>query len=170
METILRDEAHTRIRHLGLPEVVLTAFEGRAVPEVLQRRMRDPYELFVEPTRHGGYPLGRIIPLWSDHTGYTIVGYRESEPRGFLRFRLEGDGRAPDIEGVTFQQIVVHDLVQIWEAEDDEDAADAALREAADLLGFVHGERLIEAMRDPMRIDDFDVWERAFVQVVGVWS
>ena len=168
MDTITADEAHARIMELGLPSVVLTAFEGKPVPEVLQWQMRDPYEIFTEPTAHEVYPPGGIVPLWSDHTGYTIVGIRErGAPLGFLRFGLEREPTEPaDIEGLSWQQIVVEDLVQIWEVGDDEELADRALREAATHLRFESVDRLLDALREPARNEDFENWHRAFLQTL----
>ncbi|NUP09687.1 MAG: hypothetical protein HOW73_26885 [Polyangiaceae bacterium] len=167
MNRIGWDEAHERARHLGLPPVVLAAFRGERVPDVLKWAMRDAYEIFDEATipHHDDYPPGSVVPLWADHTGYTITAHRTGGERpGFLRFSLEGPpGDPPDDEGLSWAQILVQPLLCIWEDNDGSDEeADAAVREAAQYLGFEPVETLLNAFREPERrsADTHEDWYR----------
>lgn len=146
MDTITWEDARRELDLLRLPEVVRTAFEDPArVPEVLKCVMRDPGELFEEPTDHGFYPPGAITPLWADHTGHILVGHRrEGGAPGFLRFLLEEQQLLE--EGLTFHQVVVRELVAVWEDATDDAEAEAHVREAAQHLAFPATDRLVEAL------------------------
>lgn len=146
MDGIDWDQALAQLDALRLPPVVRTAFaEPSAVPGVLQWLMRAPVEMFEEPMDPGFYPEGAIIPLWADHTGHIVVGHRRGGVRpGFLRFLLE----EPELieEGLSFESLIVRDLVSIWERERDDERAEHALREAARHLAFTATDRLVDAL------------------------
>ena len=147
MRPITWDEARRELVALALPEVVLTAFESpRQVPETLQWLMRDPGELFEEPADFDAYPPGAITPLWAVQTGHIIVGHRRTGGApGFLRFLLEETELVE--EGLSFDQLIVRDLVSVWEYEDDDATAEERVREAASLLAFGPVDRLVEDLR-----------------------
>jgi hypothetical protein len=151
MDTITKEEARQRIVELGLPQVVLDAFDGRELPETLDLVMREPYELFTEPTSHADYPPGRIIPLFSAPSGYTIYAIRETgEPRGFLRFGLEEVGEPPWDEGLAWPDIARDLLLKVWEAAevtDDVDTAENEVREAANHLAYEDIDELVAELR-----------------------
>lgn len=142
MDAISWEQALIELEALDLPPVVRTALVGsERVPEVLAWLMRDPSEMFEEPHDPSAHPPGAITPLWADHTGHIVVAHRRlgSTP-GFLRFLLE-EGELIE-EGLTFDALVVRDLVSVWERGESADS----VREAARLLGFRDVERLIEGL------------------------
>jgi hypothetical protein len=148
MDTITRDDARRRIVELGLPQVVLDAFDGRELPDVLELVIREPYELFAEPTHLADYPPGRIVPLFSDGSGYTVYALRESgEPRGYLRFGLEEVGEPPWDEGLSWADLARYLLIKIWEASEDDEAGEADVREGATLLAYEPVDALVEELR-----------------------
>ena len=147
MDGIRWEQALAELDALALPPVVRDAFvEPERVPEVLRWLMRDPGEIFEEPSDPGFYPAGAITPLWADHTGHIVVGHRRSGgPIGYLRFLLEEPETIE--EGLTFDQLVVHELIGVWERARDEAHAESQLHEAARHLAFAHAARLVEALR-----------------------
>lgn len=169
MERITWDEARRELVALALPEVVLTAFERpRDVPETLQWLMRDPGELFEEPTHFDAHPPGAITPLWAVQTGHIVVGHRRAGGApGFLRFLLEEAELVE--EGLSFQQLVVRDLVSVWEYEDDESNAEVRVREAATLLAFTAVDRLVEELLSTSRrtVQEYDAFLAGFRATLG---
>lgn len=141
------NEALAQLDAVGLPPVVRIAFtEPAAVPAVLQWLMRAPVEMFEEPMDPDFYPEGAITPLWADHTGHIVVGHRRGGTRpGFLRFLLEEAELVE--EGLSFEALIVRDLVSVWERERDDVRAEHATREAARHLAFTATDRLIDALR-----------------------
>lgn len=147
MDSITWEDALRELDLLDLPSVVRIAFaDPTRIPAVLKWDMRDPGEIFEEPADPGHHPPGAITPLWADHTGQIVVGHRRSGGvPGYLRFLLE-EGELIE-EGLTFHQLIVWELVAIWERAKDEAQARAAVREAAEHLAFPASDRFVEALR-----------------------
>lgn len=157
MDPISREEALAKIRELGLPSVVLDAFEGRALPEVLSDEMQSPRQVFREG--QSDYPPGSVIPLFAKpSSGDRIVALRErGGVAGFMEFTCEGPALLE--EGQSWEQIIAPVLIGLWENHSGDDLqAAATVREAAALLAFPFVERLLAAVKDPAVKENYEAW------------
>jgi hypothetical protein len=150
---VARDE----VIALALPSVVLRAFDGET-DHPLAAVMRDPGLLWeLEAEHFDDYPAGHITPLWGEHGGEVIVGFRHAGGRkGFLRFDLEGD-EGPLHEGYSWAQICIRVLLAVHDRGGDVRAAGKALA-FPDVDWLV--EKLGEAPEDPA---DRDEWRAGLI-------
>jgi hypothetical protein len=143
MNFITRAEARQNIIELGLPEVVLDVFDEKALPYNLDLTFRYPYTVFcLDAAQQARYGIGKITPIWTDSSAYTVVAYDHAPERsGFFRFDIE----TAEIEhpaGLNWQQALVRPLQSLWEDE----MPDDRLREVADWFGFRHAETFLHEL------------------------
>src|SRR5262245_12425128 len=94
MDFITRERARQDMLALGLPRIIIDAFDGCPLPYNLDIQFREPYPIFsMGPEAQAAYGQGRITPLWTGGGDYTIVAYHHSPTRkGFFRFSIESPG------------------------------------------------------------------------------
>jgi hypothetical protein len=95
MDHITREQARQDIVDLGLPKIVLDAFDDAPLPYNLDIQFREPYQVFsMGPEGQADYGKGRITPIWTGGGDYTIVAYHHAAARkGFFRYDIEGGER-----------------------------------------------------------------------------
>ena len=166
MDFITREQARLDIVALGLPQIVLDAFDYKPLPYNLDIQFREPYQIFsFGPAGQAAYGQGRITPIWTGGGDYTIVAYHHTPARkGFFRFDIEsGEDYQP--VGLSWQQLLVKEFKFFWEQE----WPDERLREVARWFDFKFIELLIvelpEAKLDTAEKDA--VWYESFLKKVG---
>jgi hypothetical protein len=94
MDFITRQLARHDIVALGLPQIVLDAFDNKPLPYDLDIRFREPYTVFsMGPDGQAAYGQGRVTPIWTGGGDCTIVAYHHALARkGFFRFDIESGG------------------------------------------------------------------------------
>jgi hypothetical protein len=167
MDSITPEQARADMEALGLPQVVLDAFDGAPIPEPLTWHMRASWELLWDfPEHQHKYFEGRITPLWTDHTGHTIVAYRhDGEKRGFFRFFLElPEGEEECDLGLSWPQILVRTFVDLYESEVELDE----IRTIAALVRFDHVDRLLNELENtPLDTDEaYEAWHDRFASTL----
>jgi hypothetical protein len=167
MDFITREQARQDIIDLGLPQVVLDAFDEKPLAYNLDIQFREPYPIFVMgPEGQAAYGQGRITPLWTGGGDYTIVAYHHAPARkGFFRFDIESPGEEEQPVGLTWQQILVKEFKFLWEQE----WTDERLREVAGWFDFTHIDLLIAELLQA-NLDTFEkdaVWYQSFLERVG---
>jgi hypothetical protein len=166
MDFITREQARQDIAALGLPQIVLDAFDGKPLPYNLDIEFREPYQIFsMGPEGQSAYGQGRITPVWTGGGDYTIVAYHHAPARkGFFRFDIES-GEEYQPVGLSWQQVLVEEFKFLWEQE----WTDERLREVAGWFGFKFIDLLIaelpQAKRDTFEKDA--VWYKSFLERVG---
>ena len=167
MDFITREQARQDIVGLGLPQIVLDAFDGKPLPYNLEAQFREPYPIFsMGPEGQAAYGRGRITPVWTGGGDYTIVAYRHAPAtKGYFRFDIESPGKEEQPVGLTWQQVLVKEFKFLWEQE----WTDERLREAAGRFGFKYIDLLIaelpQAKLDTAEKDA--VWYQSFLDRVG---
>ena len=145
----------------------------RGARSAASARVRDarPYEFFTSEAVGGEqpeHPAGRVIPLFSSHTGGIVFAFRESGgPRGFLWFCLEAPAEGQ--HGLSWEQLAVYLLIQVWENAPDDPSAERNVREAARLLHFSHVDSFLAACRTKDQTD-FEVWRRAVIDALAPYE
>jgi hypothetical protein len=166
MDYITREQARGNIVALGLPQIIVDAFDEKPLPFNLDIQFRFPYPILsLEPEGQAIYGQGRITPVWTGGGDYTIVAYHHDPARqGFFRFDIESCDEEQPI-GMSWQQILVKEFKFLWESE----VPDPRLRETAILFGFNHIHELIaelaQANLDSLEKDA--AWYQSFVKRVG---
>jgi hypothetical protein len=168
MDFITRDEARRNIVGLGLPQIVLDAFDEKPLPYNLDLQFRYPYPILsLGPAGQAAYAHGRITPIWTGCGDYTIVAYSHAPAReGFFRFDIETPSEQEEPVGITWQQVLVKEFKYLWEAE----MPDERLREVAVWFGFEHIDLLITEL-PVAKLDTFEkdvAWYQSFQKrIVG---
>ena len=166
MDFSTRDQARQDIVALGLPQIVLDAFDEKPLPYNLDIQFRHPYQVFsMGPEGQQRYGAGWVTPIWTGGGDYTIVAYNHAPARrGFFRFDIEFPGEEEEPVGLTWQQVLVKEFTFLWELE----WTDERLREVAGWFDFKHIDLLIaelsQAKRDTFENDT--VWYRSFLEAV----
>ena len=166
MDFITPEQARRDIIALGLPQIVLDAFDEKPLPYNLDLGFQLPAIFSLGPEGHNEYGEGRITPIWQRSSSPTIVAYHHaSARRGFFRFDIESQGEEEPI-GLTWQQVLVNEFKFLWEL--DYEWTDDRLREVAGWFHFKHIDLLIfelsQAKRDTFEQDE--VWYRSFLEKV----
>jgi hypothetical protein len=164
MNFITQEQARQDIVALGLPQVVLDAFDEKPLPYNLDIDFRVPYPIFsMGPEGQAAYGQGRITPIWTGGGDYTIVAYDHTAARkGFFRFDIESPGEVQEPCGLTWQQVLVKEFKSLWEQE----WTDERLREVAGWFDFKHIDLLIAELPEA-KLDTFEkdtVWYRSFLE------
>jgi hypothetical protein len=162
MDFVTRDQARQDIIALGLPQIVLDAFDAKPLPYNLDIQFREPYQVFsVGEEGQAVYGLGRITPIWTGGGDYTIVAYHHAQTRkGFFRFDIESGEEEQPI-GLTWQQILVKEFKFLWEQE----WTDERLAEVAERFAFKYIDLLIAELSHA-KLDTFEknsVWYHSFL-------
>ena len=164
MDFITRDEARGDIVSLGLPQIVLDAFDDKPLPYNLDIKFRGPYMIFaLGPEQQAIYGQGRITPLWTGGGDYTIVAYHHAAARkGFFRFDIESPEEVEQPVGLNWQQILVKEFKFLWEME----TPDEQLKEVAGWFGFNHIDLLIGELtqRNLTSFQMDSAWYQSFLQ------
>jgi hypothetical protein len=166
MDYITREQAREDIVALGLPQIVLDAFDGKPLPYDLDIQFREPYQIFaLGPKQQEIYGEGRITPLWTGCGDYTIVAYDHLPARkGFFRFNIELAVDEDEPVGLSWQQILVEEFKFLWESEE----TDERLREVALWFEFKYIDLLIaelpQAKLDTCEKDA--LWYQSFLERV----
>jgi hypothetical protein len=168
MDFITREQARQNIVALGLPQIVLDAFDEKSLPYNLDIHFREPYPIFsIGPEGQAAYGQGRITPLWAAGGDYTIVAYHHAPARkGFFRFDIESPPAEKEPVGLTWQQVLVKEFKFHWEQE----WTDERLREVAGWFDFKYIDLLIAELPEA-KLDTFEkdaAWYHAFLKRVGV--
>ena len=165
MEYITRDEARRNITGLGLPQIVLDAFDEKPLPFNLDLQFGYPYPvLTLGPLEQAAYPPGQITPIWA--AGCTIVAYSHAPARGgFFRFNIESPSKLEQPVGMTWQQVLVKEFTDLWEAE----MPDERLREVARWFGFEYIELLIAELpvANPDTFEKDVAWYQSFLNRIS---
>src|SRR5262245_7709345 len=153
MDFITRDQARQDIVALGLPQIVLDAFDGKPLPYNLDIQFREPYTIFsLGPEEQGAYGQGRITPIWTGGGDYTIVAYHHAPARkGFFRFDIGSPGEEEQPVGLSWQQVLVREFKFLWEME----WTDERLREVAGWFEFKYIDLLIAELQQA-KLDTFE--------------
>jgi hypothetical protein len=140
MDFITREMARQDIIGLGLPKIVLDAFDNKPLPYNLDIEFREPYQLFsIDAERQASIGHGRITPIWTGGGDYTIVAYHHTPVRkGYFRFDIESGEEYQPI-GMSWQQVLVKEFKNLWEQE----WSDELLREVAGWFEFKSIEHLL---------------------------
>jgi hypothetical protein len=167
MDFITRDQARQDIVALGLPQIVLDAFDEKPLPYNLDVQFREPYTIFsLGPEGQAAYGQGRITPIWTGGGNSTIVAYHHApERKGFFRFSIETREEEVPPVGMDWQQVLVQEFKVLWEHEWPDDR----LKEVAAWFGFNHVDQLIAELPQA-NLDTFErneVWYRSFREKVG---
>jgi hypothetical protein len=166
MNYITKDEARANIVTLGLPQIVLDAFDGKPLPYDLDIQFREPYTIFsLGPDEQATYGEGPITPIWTGGGDYIIVAYHHLPARkGFFRFDIEAPGEEEQPVGLSWQQVLVKEFKALWETEMPEDQ----IREVAGWFGFKYLDLLIAQLSDVENdsIEEDDAWYEAFLKRV----
>lgn len=165
MDFITREKARQDILALGLPQIVLDAFDEKPLPYDLDLQFREPYKIFgLGMNEQSRYGQGRITPLWGGG-GYRIVAYHHAPQRkGYFRFDMESGEEQQPI-GLSWQQILVKEFKFLWELE----WPDERLREVAGWFSFNHIDLLIDELSHA-ELDTFakdDSWYNAFLKRIA---
>jgi hypothetical protein len=163
MDFITREQARQDIIALGLPQIILDAFDGKPLPYRLANQFREPYEILcLDPTEQADYGQGRITPIWGD--GYTIVAYHHAPARrGFFRFNIESDGEGREPVGLNWQQILVEEFRFLWQFE----RTYERLSEIANCLDFKHIDLFIDELSSSGRDPFEEAWYRSFLERIA---
>lgn len=166
MDFITREQARRDIVALGLPQVVLDAFDEKPLPYNLDIHFRYPYKVFlIGQEGQEAYGEGRITPIWMGGGDYTIVAYHNSQARrGFFRFDIETPGAEEEPIGLTWQQVLVKEFKFLWESE----WTEAQLSAVASWFDFKHIDLLITELSQK-KLDTFEKdteWYRSFLEKV----
>ncbi|HZZ81448.1 MAG TPA: hypothetical protein VFE62_23300, partial [Gemmataceae bacterium] len=138
MNKVTREQARRNIVALGLPQIVLDAFDGKRLPYNLDLQFRYPYQVLDSVDQQQDYGIGRITPVWTGNSDDTIVAYHHDPLRaGFFRFDIETGEEAEPVR-MNWQQVLVHEFKILWEAE----MPDDRLREVAGWFCFKHIEEI----------------------------
>lgn len=167
MDFITREQARQDIVALGLPQIVLDAFDEKPLPYNLDIQFREPYTIFaLGPEGQAAYGRGRITPIWTGGGAYTIVAYHHaSERNGFFRFDIESPEEEEHPVGLNWQQLLVKEFKFLWEME----WMDDRLREVAGWFGFKYIDLLIAELPQA-KLDTFEkdtAWYRSFLNRIG---
>ena len=167
MDFITREHARQDIVALGLPQIVLDAFDAKPLPYNLDIQFREPYPILsMGPEGQAAYGQGRITPIWTGGGDYTIVAYHYAPARkGFFRFDIESPGEEEKPVGLSWQQVLVKEFKFLWEQE----WTDERLREVAGWFGFKYIDLLIAELPQAT-LDTFDndaAWYKSFLERVG---
>jgi hypothetical protein len=168
MDFITREQARLDIVALGLPQIVLDAFDGKPLPYNLDIQFREPYPIFTLGSEgQVSYPPGRVTPIWTGGGDYTIVAYHHAPSRlGYFRFDIETPDDEEQPVGLTWQQLLVKEFKDLWELE----WPNGRLKEVAGWFGFKHIDLLIAELSDA-KLDTFEkeeVWYQSFLKrVIG---
>jgi hypothetical protein len=141
MDFITREQARQDIVALGLPQIVVDAFDEKPLPYNLDIDFREPYQIFaMGPEGQAAYGQGRITPIWTGGDDLTIVAYHHAPARkGFFRFDIESPGNEEQPIGLSWQQVLVREFKFLWEQE----WTDERLREVAGWFSFKYIDLLI---------------------------
>jgi hypothetical protein len=163
MDFITREQARHDIVALGLPQIILDAFDNKPLPYNLDIEFREPYQVFsMRPDVQMAYGQGRITPVWTGGGDYTIVAYHHASARkGFFRFDIESPGEEYQPIGLSWQQVLVKEFKFLWEQE----WSDERLKEVADWFGFKYIDLLIAELSQANLNDT--VWYHSFLERVG---
>ena len=167
MDFITQEQARQEIVALGLPQIILDAFDDKPLPYNLDFMFRRPYQIFsMGPEEQATYGQGRITPIWTGGTDYTIVAYHHSlAQKGYFRLDIESPGEEQRPFGLSWQQVLVMEFKSLWEQE----WTDERLREVAGWLGFSYVDMLIVQLTQT-KLDTFEkdaVWYQSFLESVG---
>ncbi|CAN5498762.1 hypothetical protein BH11PLA2_BH11PLA2_03320 [soil metagenome] len=165
MDFITREQARRDIVALGLPQIVLDAFDGKPLQYNLDIEFREPYQIFsMPPEGQAVYGKGRITPVWTG--GDTIVAYHHAPARkGFFRFDIESPGEEYQPVGLSWQQVLVKEFKFLWEQE----WTDERLKEVAGWFCFKHIDLLIAEL-PKAKLDTFEkdaLWYQSILARVG---
>ena len=97
---------------------------------------------------------------------YTTVAYRHAQDQnGFFRFDIETPGEAVQSARMNWQQILVKEFKDLWEAEWQDDR----LIEVAGWFGFEHIELLISELTHAnlVSVERDEDWYRSFLARLG---
>jgi hypothetical protein len=166
MDFITHDEARRNIVALGLPQIVLDAFDNKPLPYNLDLQFQQPYAILtLGPDEQAGYGHGRITPIWTGGGENSIVAYHHAPQRqGFFRFDIETAEEQQPIR-LSWQQILVKEFKSLWESE----MPDERLREIAGWFGFKYVESLIAEL-PPANLDSFEkdvAWYQSFLRRIA---
>jgi hypothetical protein len=166
MDFITREQARQDIVALGLPQIVLDAFDDKPLPYNLDIEFREPYQIFsMGPEGQAAYGKGRITPVWTGGGDYTIVAYHHAPARkGFFRFDIESGEKYQSV-GLSWQQLLVKEFKFFWEQE----WPDERLREVARWFDFKFIELLIAELPEAKlnTVEKDAVWYESFLKKVG---
>ena len=167
MDIITREQARKDIVALGLPQIILDAFDEKPLPYNLDIQFREPYPIFsMGPEGQAAYGKGRVTPIWTGGGDYTIVAYHHAPARkGFFRFHIESPEEEEQPAGLTWQQVLVKEFKFLWEQE----WTDERLKEVAGWFGFEYINLLIAELPQA-KLDTFEkdaVWYESFLKQVG---
>jgi hypothetical protein len=166
MDFITREKAREDIVDLGLPQIVLDAFDEKPLPHNLDDQFRFPYQVLnLGAEGQAFYGTGRITPLWTGCGDYSIVAYHHDPcDRGFSRFDIES-GEEEQPKGMNWQQVLIKEFKLLWESE----VPDGELREVADLFGFKHIEEIIAELAGAKldSVEKNSEWYQSFLQRLG---
>ena len=167
MDFITREQARQNIVALGLPRIVLDAFDGNPLPYNLGIQFHEPYQIFsMGPEGQEAYGQGRITPIWTGGGDYTIVAYHHVPARkGFFRFDIESPGEEEQPIGLSWQQVLVKEFKFLWELE----WTDERLTEVAGWFGFNFIDSLIVELPQAKlgTLEKDAVWYQSFLDRVG---
>jgi hypothetical protein len=167
MDFITRDQARQDIVALGLPQIVLDAFDEKPLPYNLDVQFHEPYTIFsLGPEGQAAYGQGWITPIWTGGGDYTIVAYHHApERKGFFRFNIETPEEEEQPVGMDWQQVLVKEFKVLWEQEWPDDR----LKEVAGWFGFKYVEQLIAELPQANldTLEKNEVWYRSFLEKVG---
>jgi hypothetical protein len=166
MDFITREQARQDIVALGLPQIVLDAFDDKPLPYKLDIQFREPYQILsMGPQGQAAYGQGRVTPIWTGDGDYTIVAYHHAPVRkGFFRFDIESPGEEEQPVGLSWQQVLVKEFKFLWEQE----WTGERLREVAGWFGFKYIDLLIAELAQAT-LDTFNkdaVWYQSFLERV----
>jgi hypothetical protein len=163
MDFITQEQARQDIVALGIPQIVLDAFDEKPLPYDLDIHFCRPYQIFsLGPVGQAAYGQGRITPIWTGGGDYTIVAYHHAPARkGFFRFDIESPGEEQQPVGLSWQQVLVKEFKDLWEQE----WTDERLREVAGWFGFKYIDLLLGELPQA-KLDAFEkdaVWNQSFL-------
>lgn len=167
MDFITREQARHDIVALGLPQIVLDAFDQKTLPYNLDIQFREPYPIFsMGPEGQRAYGQGRITPIWTGGGDYTIAAYHHSPTqKGFFRFDIESPREEEQPVGLCWQQLLVKEFKFLWE----QGWTDERLKEVAGWFGFKYIDLLIAELSQA-KLDTFEKdtsWYLSFLERVG---
>lgn len=157
------EQTRRNIVELGVPQIVLDAFDRKRLPYNLDIQFGFPSQVFYHgPMGYGFYSQHPVTPIWvGDH---SVAAYHHDPVRqGYFRFDFEGGEEEAPV-AMNWQQLLVKEFKFLWEAVTPDDR----LRELANLFGFKYVELLIselsEAKLDTSERDT--VWYESFLKRV----
>lgn len=116
-----RAEARAHIAALQLPPLVLAIFDGGAAPAVLRFKVKAPENALCPISE---LPIG-FVPIYE--SGTVVVGHLSAE-NVFAELSLETPDE-PFWRRRTFRSVVAQILVELWEAEAEDDDIHAVAAE-----------------------------------------